>query len=67
MISASSPLYTTPTTCRIPDDQDRDDYLLQRLPNAEFVMLPTRAPWIEQLVPSFDVEYTYFGQYENPE
>jgi lipopolysaccharide assembly outer membrane protein LptD (OstA) len=47
-----------------PDDQDRDDYLLQRLPNAEFVMLPTRAPWIEQLVPSFDVEYTYFGQYE---
>jgi lipopolysaccharide assembly outer membrane protein LptD (OstA) len=50
-----------------PDDQDRDDYLLQRLPNAEFVMLPTRAPWIEQLVPSFDVEYTYFGQYENPD
>jgi lipopolysaccharide assembly outer membrane protein LptD (OstA) len=49
-----------------PDDQDRDDYLLQRLPDAEYSMLPTRAPWIEQLVPSFDVEYTYFGQYENP-
>jgi hypothetical protein len=29
-------------------------------------MLPTRAPWLERLVPSFDVEYTYFGQYENP-
>jgi lipopolysaccharide assembly outer membrane protein LptD (OstA) len=48
-----------------PDDQDRDDYLLQRLPNAEYIMLPTRAPWLEQLVPSFDVEYTYFGQYED--
>ena len=50
-----------------PDDQDRDDYLLQRLPTAEYIMLPTRAPWLEQLVPSFDVEYTYFGQYENPD
>ena len=49
-----------------PDDQDRDDYLLQRLPDAEFTMLPRRAPWLEQLVPSFDVEYSYFGQYENP-
>jgi lipopolysaccharide assembly outer membrane protein LptD (OstA) len=47
-----------------PDDQDRDDYLLQRLPDAEYIMLPTRAPWLEQLVPSFDVEYTYFGRYE---
>ena len=50
-----------------PDDQDRDDYLLQRLPNAEYTMLPSRAPWLERLVPSFDVEYTYFGQYENPD
>ena len=49
-----------------PDDQDRDDYLLQRLPNAEYTMLPRRASWLEQLVPSFDVRYTYFGQYENP-
>jgi lipopolysaccharide assembly outer membrane protein LptD (OstA) len=49
-----------------PDDQDRDDYLLQRLPDAEFTMLPTHAPWLERLVPSFDVGYTYFGQYENP-
>ena len=49
-----------------PDDQDRDDYLLQRLPNAEYTMLPTRAPWLEQLVPSFDIEYTYFGRYESP-
>ena len=50
-----------------PDDQDRDEYLLQRMPNLEFTMLPTRAPWLERLVPSFDVEYTYFGQYENPD
>jgi len=49
-----------------PDDQDRDTYLLHRMPNAEYTMLPSRAPWLERLVPSFDVEYTYFGQYENP-
>jgi len=49
-----------------PDDQDRDDFLLQRMPNAEYSMLPSHAPWFEKLVPSFDVEYTYFGQYENP-
>jgi len=49
-----------------PDDQDRDDYLLQRMPNAEYTMLPSRAPWLEQLVPSFDVEYTYFGRWKNP-
>jgi lipopolysaccharide assembly outer membrane protein LptD (OstA) len=49
-----------------PDDQDRDDYLLQRLPNAELSMLPSPAPWLARLVPSFDVEYTYFGQYEDP-
>jgi lipopolysaccharide assembly outer membrane protein LptD (OstA) len=49
-----------------PDDQDRDDYLLHRLPNAEYTMLPQRAPWLEQLVPSFDTEYTYFAQFENP-
>jgi lipopolysaccharide assembly outer membrane protein LptD (OstA) len=49
-----------------PDDQDRDDFLLQRMPNAEYSMLPSHAPWLEKLVPSFDVEYTYFGQYENP-
>jgi len=49
-----------------PNDQDRDDYLLQRMPEAELTMLPSRAPWLSWLVPSFDVEYTYFGQYENP-
>jgi lipopolysaccharide assembly outer membrane protein LptD (OstA) len=50
-----------------PDDQDRDEYLLQRLPNVAFTMLPVRAPWLERLAPSFDLEYTYFGQYENPD
>ena len=50
-----------------PDDQDRDNYLLQRMPDAQFTMLPSRAPWLERLVPSFDVEYTYFGQFENPD
>jgi lipopolysaccharide assembly outer membrane protein LptD (OstA) len=60
----ASALYTD--DLQNPDDQDRDNYLLQRMPNAEYTMLPLRAPWLERLVPSFDVQYTYFGQYENP-
>jgi lipopolysaccharide assembly outer membrane protein LptD (OstA) len=50
-----------------PDNQDRDPYMLQRLPELEFTALPARAPWIEQLVPSLNVEYAYFGQFQNPE
>jgi len=43
-----------------PDDSDRDDYLLQRLPQISFAMLPAAAPWIERLVPSLDLQYVYF-------
>jgi len=50
-----------------PDDQDRDDFLLQRFPHAEYTKLPSPAPWLEWLVPSFDAQYTYFGQFENPD
>ena len=43
-----------------PDDSDRDDYLLQRLPELDFAVLPAPTPWIERLVPSLDVQYVYF-------
>jgi lipopolysaccharide assembly outer membrane protein LptD (OstA) len=50
-----------------PDNQDRDPYMLQRLPDLEFTALPARAPWVEQLVPSLNLEYVYFGQFQNPQ
>jgi lipopolysaccharide export system protein LptA len=49
-----------------PDTQDRDPYMLHRLPNLELTVLPARAPWVERLVPSLHTEYAYFGQFQNP-
>jgi lipopolysaccharide assembly outer membrane protein LptD (OstA) len=49
-----------------PDNQDRDPYLLQRLPDLEFKVLPSRLSWAERLVPSLDGEYIYFAQEQNP-
>ncbi len=43
-----------------PDDLDRDRYLLQRWPTARVDILPGRVPGIPFLMPSFDVEYTWF-------
>lgn len=43
-----------------PDDQDRDDYLLQRLPELEWRGLRNRPRHAFGLVPSFDVDYTHF-------
>ncbi len=43
-----------------PDDADRDDFLLQRLPEIDFAVLPAPTPWVEQLVPSLDLQYVYF-------
>src|SRR5262245_61740447 len=43
-----------------PDDLDRDEFVLQRLPMLDFAMLPAPAPWLRWLVPALDVEYTYF-------
>jgi lipopolysaccharide export system protein LptA len=53
-----------------PDDLDRDPYLLQRFPNLELKVLPQPleldVPIVDRLVPSLDVQYTYFGQLNNP-
>lgn len=43
-----------------PDDLDRDKYLLQRLPQLDFSMLPAPAPLVDRLIPSLDVQYVYF-------
>jgi lipopolysaccharide assembly outer membrane protein LptD (OstA) len=43
-----------------PDDQDRDDYLLQRLPEVYATALPGPIAWLPILQPSIDADYTYF-------
>ena len=43
-----------------PDDLDRDEFLLQRLPQLSFAMLPAPAPLIDRLIPAFDLQYVYF-------
>jgi lipopolysaccharide assembly outer membrane protein LptD (OstA) len=47
-----------------PDDQDRDSFLLQRLPTLALAALPAPAaesvPVLSRIIPAFDAEYTYF-------
>jgi lipopolysaccharide assembly outer membrane protein LptD (OstA) len=44
-----------------PDDQDRDDFLLQRLPDLELTGMPQGLPgFARRLFGSFDVDYTHF-------
>lgn len=43
-----------------PDDQDRDPYVLQRLPDVQAAVLPGPLAWLGWLQPSMDVDYTYF-------
>jgi lipopolysaccharide assembly outer membrane protein LptD (OstA) len=43
-----------------PDDLDRDDALLQRVPSIDLALLPGAAPWLSWLKPSLDVEYVAF-------
>jgi lipopolysaccharide assembly outer membrane protein LptD (OstA) len=43
-----------------PDDQDRDRYVLQRLPAVQAAVLPGPLAWLGWLQPSMDVDYTYF-------
>jgi lipopolysaccharide export system protein LptA len=54
-----------------PDDLDRDPYLLHRVPNVDLKVLPQPLelgnPVLDRLVPSLDVQYTYFGQLNNPD
>jgi len=47
-----------------PDDRDRDDFLLQRLPTAKLTALPAvvvpSVPVLSRIIPAFDFEYSFF-------
>lgn len=43
-----------------PDNQDRDRFLLQRLPELAFTVLPAPTSFSERLVPSLDAGFVYF-------
>jgi lipopolysaccharide assembly outer membrane protein LptD (OstA) len=43
-----------------PNDQDRDEFLMQRLPDVTAAVLPGPLRWLPLLLPSLDVDYTYF-------
>ncbi len=49
-----------------PDDTDRDDFLIQRLPEVEIRSLPRKLPFADWLVPALDAQYVYFHQVERP-
>jgi lipopolysaccharide assembly outer membrane protein LptD (OstA) len=43
-----------------PDDSDRDDFVLQRVPELSFSVLPQPAPLVPRIVPALDVQYVHF-------
>lgn len=49
-----------------PDDRDRDDTMLQRLPGGRVSVLPGGVPWLPRLVASMDVDYANFWQDHEP-
>lgn len=50
-----------------PDDQDRDPFLLQRLPELAGSQTSARLPsFLDRFVTSFDVDYTYFWRQKQP-
>jgi LPS-assembly protein len=48
-----------------PDDLDRDQFVLQRVPQLDFAMLPAPAPWLSWLVPALDLQFTHFRSRES--
>jgi lipopolysaccharide assembly outer membrane protein LptD (OstA) len=50
-----------------PDDTDRDDFVLQRLPEVGVHALPGPVGPLAWLVPALDVEYVRFHQSERPQ
>jgi lipopolysaccharide assembly outer membrane protein LptD (OstA) len=49
-----------------PDNRDRDRFLLQRLPDLAFSLLPGPLPWVSHIAPALDLHYTYFRPWERP-
>jgi lipopolysaccharide assembly outer membrane protein LptD (OstA) len=50
-----------------PDDSDRDDVLLQRLPQLELALLPRRFRRIPRVVNQMELRYTHYRSYEDQE
>jgi len=50
-----------------PDDTDRDDFVLDRLPEARVHALPQGLPFARWLVPALDVRYAWYQQQELPQ
>jgi lipopolysaccharide assembly outer membrane protein LptD (OstA) len=50
-----------------PDDTDRDDFLLQRLPEARFDALPAALPFASWIAPALDVRYAWYQQDDLPQ
>jgi hypothetical protein len=50
-----------------PDDTDRDDFVLQRLPELELHGLPGALGPVEWLVPALEVAYARFDQRDRPQ
>jgi lipopolysaccharide assembly outer membrane protein LptD (OstA) len=49
-----------------PDDQDRDNFILQRLPEFQVAALPESAPVVPGLVASGDLEFVNYQRYGDP-
>jgi lipopolysaccharide assembly outer membrane protein LptD (OstA) len=43
-----------------PDDMDRDEFVLQRLPEVHFSQAAAPLPFLSRVITSFDVDYTHF-------
>ncbi len=50
-----------------PDRDDRDDFILQRLPELHLSGLSGSVPWIPGLVASGNIDYAYFQPYRDPD
>jgi lipopolysaccharide assembly outer membrane protein LptD (OstA) len=49
-----------------PDDTDRDDFVLQRLPEASAQALPASLPFASWIAPTLGVDYAWFQQGDRP-
>jgi lipopolysaccharide assembly outer membrane protein LptD (OstA) len=50
-----------------PDDTDRDDFLLQRLPEARFDLLPVAMPFAQWIAPALGFQYAWYQQADLPQ
>ncbi len=49
-----------------PDNEDRDEFLMQRLPEVHLTQAAAPFPWWDRLVTSFDLDYTHYWRQTDP-